>query len=62
MAAVRQCGYALQYVKEQTPEICLEAIKQNGAALKYVKDSSVLEIPETGLNKKQSGSAIMSAF
>ena len=43
LAAVRQDGYALKYVKEQTEEICLEAIKQNGYALRYVKDLSILE-------------------
>ena len=32
----------LNYVKEQTPEICLEAVKQNGWNLKYVKE----QIPE----------------
>ena len=27
---------ALQYVKDQTPEICMAAVKQNGDALVYV--------------------------
>jgi biotin operon repressor len=36
--AVKQDGYALQYVKEQTEAICLEAVKQNSYALRYVKD------------------------
>ena len=35
MAAVKQNGYALQYVREQTPEIVLAAVKQNGGALRY---------------------------
>ena len=43
LAAVRQDGYALAFVKEQTKEICLEAVKQNGYALRYVKDLSILE-------------------
>ncbi|NBI76832.1 DUF4116 domain-containing protein, partial [Lachnospiraceae bacterium] len=27
----------LQYVKEQTPELCMAAVKQNGYALEYVR-------------------------
>ena len=33
---VKQNGFLLQYVKEQTPEICMEAVKQNGGSLQYV--------------------------
>ena len=36
LAAVRQDGHALVYVKVQTPKICEEAVKQNGDALRYV--------------------------
>jgi hypothetical protein len=39
---VKQNGLALEYVKEQTPEICLEAVKQDGYALQYV-DASIFE-------------------
>ena len=35
--AVKQNGYALRYVKEQTEAICTEAVKQNGYALRYVE-------------------------
>lgn len=42
LEAVKQHGYTLQYVKEQTPEICLEAVKQNELALRYVKDINML--------------------
>ena len=28
------------YVKNQSPEICLEAVKQNGMALEYVKNQT----------------------
>ena len=36
---------ALQYVKEQTHEICLEAVKQYGFALQYVDtETQTLEI------------------
>ena len=37
MEAVKQDGYTLKYVKEQTPELCMEAVKQDGYALYYVK-------------------------
>ncbi len=36
---VKQNGHALQYVKEQTPEICLEAVREDGHALQYVDES-----------------------
>ena len=36
LEAVKQNGYALLFVKEQTEKICLEAVKQNGLALQYV--------------------------
>ena len=31
---------ALQYVKEQTEAICIEAVKQTGLALQYVKEQT----------------------
>ena len=31
---------ALKFVKEQTKEICLEAVKQNGLALEFVKEQT----------------------
>ena len=40
LEAVKQNGYYLQYVKEQTDEICLEAVKQNGDSLQYVKEQT----------------------
>ena len=42
MAAVKADGAALQYVREQTPEICIAAIKANKVALHYV-DKSIFE-------------------
>jgi len=30
LEAVKQNGYALKYVENQTEEICLEAVKQKG--------------------------------
>ena len=38
LAAVTQNGWALLFVKQQTPELCLAAVTQSGKALKYVKD------------------------
>lgn len=40
LKAVKQDGHALQYVVEQTEEICLEAVKQDGFALRYVKEQT----------------------
>lgn len=37
MEAVKQNGYALQDVKEQTPEICMAAVRQNSNVLEYVE-------------------------
>jgi hypothetical protein len=33
---VKKNGFALRWIKEQTPELCLEAIQQNSKAIKYV--------------------------
>jgi hypothetical protein len=30
----------LQYVKDQTEAICIEAVKQNGYSLRYVKEQT----------------------
>ena len=40
LKVVKQDGYALPYVLEQTEEICLEAVKQNGFALQYVLEQT----------------------
>ena len=42
LEAVKQDWHALRHVKDQTDEICLEAVKQNGDALAYV-DISIFE-------------------
>ncbi len=34
---VTQDGFALEYVKKQTPEICLAAVKENSIAIQFVK-------------------------
>ena len=39
--------YALEYVKDQTPELCLEAVKQNDSALEYVKDKTLKQLNRT---------------
>lgn len=55
LAAVKQDGWALQHVKEQTPEICLAAVKQYGYALQYVNEQT----PEICLAAvKQDGDAL----
>ena len=43
LEAVKNDGYALQYVKDQSEAVCLEAVKRNGDALRYVL---ILEIFE----------------
>ena len=40
MLAVKKNGWALEFVKEQTPELCFAAIKHNGEALKYAKEQT----------------------
>ena len=40
LAAVKQNGYALQYIKDQTEEMCLAAVKEDGYALKFVKEQT----------------------
>ena len=42
--AVKQNGWALQYVKNQTLELCTMAVKQNGWALQYVKIEQTPEL------------------
>ena len=37
---VKQDGYALQFVKEQTPELCMAAVQQNGWALQFVEEQT----------------------
>ena len=37
---VQKNGYSLQYVKEQTEEMCLLAVQCNGSALQYVKEQT----------------------
>ena len=39
LEAVKQDGWALRYVKDQTEEICLEAVKQNEYALQFVNEN-----------------------
>jgi hypothetical protein len=33
-------GEALRYVKNQTPELCLEALRQDGYSIRYVKNQT----------------------
>ena len=38
LEAVKDNGFALKYVANQTPELCLIAVKENGFALSHVKN------------------------
>jgi len=38
---LKQDGYALQFIEEQTPELCMIAVKQDGRALEYVKNKTL---------------------
>ena len=40
LKAVKQYGYALQFVKEQTEAICLAAVKEDRDALQFVKEQT----------------------
>ena len=40
LTAVKQAGWAIQYVKEQTLEICMAAVKQDGRAIVHVKEQT----------------------
>ena len=54
MEAVKQNGYALQYVQTQTEAICMEAVKQNGCALQYVqKDIFTKHLVEVTIDGEQ---------
>ena len=37
---VKQNGWLLEIVKEQTPEICLAAVKETGLVLKFVREQT----------------------
>lgn len=38
LAAVKQNGVALKFVRNQTPELCMMAVEQYGFMLCYVRD------------------------
>lgn len=38
MRAIKQKGYSLRYIKNQTEEICLEAVMENKWAIEFVKN------------------------
>ena len=40
MLSIRQSGRALRFVKEQTSELCLEAVTQNGLNLVFVQQQT----------------------
>ncbi|HBG8471529.1 TPA: DUF4116 domain-containing protein [Clostridioides difficile] len=43
MEAVRQDGWALEYVKEQTKKICIYALKQDKHLIKYIRNKEEYE-------------------
>ena len=45
LEAVKENGWVLQYVKEQTPEICVQAILNDKDAKRYIKPE-ILESEE----------------
>ena len=47
---VKRYEWALIYVKEQTPEICMAAVQKNIYALQYVKDLELKEQIRLELN------------
>jgi hypothetical protein len=38
LEAVKQDGYAIQYIKNPSEQVQLEAIKQNGYAIQFIKN------------------------
>lgn len=38
---ISQNGLLINYVKEQTPELCMLAVQQNGFALKYINNKTI---------------------
>ena len=44
--AVKQDGYAIQYIKNPSLEVQIEAVKQDGYAIQYIKISSLGMINE----------------
>ena len=38
---VQHNGYALEYIKEQTPELCMAAVTQTRLALRFVKEQTL---------------------
>jgi hypothetical protein len=42
MEAIKHHGYALDYAKEQTPEICMVAVTQNKEALLHINKNICL--------------------
>jgi len=50
LESVKQDGYNLRFVKNQTSQICLESVKQNGHSLRFVKNQTE-EICSESLNQ-----------
>jgi hypothetical protein len=44
LGAVRQNGYAIQWIENPTYEMKLEAVKQDGTAIRFIKNPSLSNI------------------
>ena len=52
LAAVKQNGYAIQFIDKSSEAVQLEAVKQNGLAIKYI-DSPSEEVMQTALDQDE---------
>ena len=60
LAAVEQDASALQFVQDQTPEICLLAVKQSGNTIRFVKNQTP-EICIAALKENKEAAAYLKA-
>ena len=40
LTAVKQCGWTIKYVEEQTPELCMIAVQQFGWTIDYIENQT----------------------
>ena len=58
LIAVKLDGCNLEYVKNQTEEICLAAVKNNGHALQYVKEQTPKIMCVAAVKNNSNGSSL----
>ena len=51
MKAVERDGYALRYVNDQTPDLCLKAVEQNGYAFRQRQGSDCPDLCPKDLSR-----------